>query len=147
MGAAWRDTIGRKTNFNQMLEYVTDTRATDVREAGISVCSGGIIGLGKAEEDRVGLLRTLATLHTHPENVPINALVAVKGTPLQDQKPVERDLIDDSDDHHSSYCNAKGNGEAIHRQGSVLNARAGALLFGWGQFHLHRREITDDSKR
>ncbi|KAI0528963.1 hypothetical protein KFK09_001507 [Dendrobium nobile] len=60
-----------------------------VREAGISVCSGGIIGLGEAEEDRVGLLHTLATLPNHPESVPINALVAVKGTPLQDQKPVE----------------------------------------------------------
>lgn len=47
---------------------------------------GGIIGLGEAEEDRVGLLHTLATLPTHPESVPINSLVAVKGTPLQDQK-------------------------------------------------------------
>ncbi|KAM3210326.1 hypothetical protein ACQJBY_064367 [Aegilops geniculata] len=144
MGAAWRETIGRKTNFNQILEYVKDirgmgmevcctlgmlekqqaeelkkagltaynhnldtsreyypniisTRSYDdrlqtlqhVREAGISVCSGGIIGLGEAEEDRVGLLHTLATLPTHPESVPINALIAVKGTPLQDQKPVE----------------------------------------------------------
>lgn len=47
---------------------------------------GGIIGLGEADEDRVGLLHTLATLPTHPESVPINALIAVKGTPLQDQK-------------------------------------------------------------
>ena len=53
-----------------------------------SICffTGGIIGLGEAEEDRVGLLHTLATLPTHPESVPINALVAVKGTPLEDQK-------------------------------------------------------------
>ena len=50
------------------------------------VLIGGIIGLGEAEEDRVGLLHTLATLPTHPESVPINALLAVKGTPLQDQK-------------------------------------------------------------
>lgn len=48
--------------------------------------TGGIIGLGEAEEDRVGLLHTLATLPAHPESVPINALVAVKGTPLQEQK-------------------------------------------------------------
>ncbi|ERN20119.1 biotin synthase [Amborella trichopoda] len=144
MGAAWRDTVGRKTNFNQILDYVKairkmgmevcctlgmlekqqaeelkkagltaynhnldtsreyypkiiSTRSYDdrlktleyVREAGISVCSGGIIGLGEAEEDRVGLLHTLATLPSHPESVPINALLAVKGTPLQDQKPVE----------------------------------------------------------
>eukprot|EP00850_Spirogloea_muscicola_P008389 SM000044S16036 [mRNA] locus=s44:657672:659512:- [translate_table: standard] len=63
-----------------------------VREAGISVCSGGIIGMGEAAEDRVGLLHTLATLPQHPESVPINALLAVKGTPLQDQKasPVAR---------------------------------------------------------
>ncbi|GJN15580.1 hypothetical protein PR202_gb02504 [Eleusine coracana subsp. coracana] len=144
MGAAWRETIGRKTNFNQILEYVKEIRSMGmevcctlgmiekqqaeelkkagltaynhnldtsreyypniittrsyedrlqtlqhVREAGISICSGGIIGLGEAEEDRVGLLHTLATLPTHPESVPINALVAVKGTPLEDQKPVE----------------------------------------------------------
>jgi len=48
--------------------------------------TGGIIGLGEAEEDRVGLLHTLSTLPTHPESVPINALVAVKGTPLENQK-------------------------------------------------------------
>ncbi|WZZ40506.1 hypothetical protein YC2023_036765 [Brassica napus] len=60
-----------------------------VREAGINVCSGGIIGLGEGEEDRVGLLHTLATLPSHPESVPVNALLAVKGTPLEDQKPVE----------------------------------------------------------
>lgn len=54
--------------------------------------SGGIIGLGEAEEDRVGLLHTLATLPTHPESVPINALLAVKGTPLQEQK-VRRYII------------------------------------------------------
>jgi len=53
-----------------------------VRDAGIGVCSGGIIGLGEKEDDRVGLLHTLATLPQHPESVPINALVAVEGTPL-----------------------------------------------------------------
>lgn len=144
MGAAWRDTVGRKTNFNQILEYVKEiremgmevcctlgmlekqqalelkkagltaynhnldtsreyypkvitTRSYDerletlqlVREAGINVCCGGIIGMGETAEDRVGLLHTLATLPTHPESVPINALLAVKGTPLEDQKPVE----------------------------------------------------------
>eukprot|EP00882_Tetradesmus_deserticola_P022139 GHRQ01024027.1.p1 GENE.GHRQ01024027.1~~GHRQ01024027.1.p1 ORF type:complete len:327 (+),score=120.61 GHRQ01024027.1:140-1120(+) len=54
-----------------------------VRDAGISVCAGGIIGLGEGEQDRVGLLLQLATLPEHPESVPINRLVAVKGTPLQ----------------------------------------------------------------
>eukprot|EP00882_Tetradesmus_deserticola_P008491 GHRQ01008954.1.p1 GENE.GHRQ01008954.1~~GHRQ01008954.1.p1 ORF type:complete len:430 (+),score=192.39 GHRQ01008954.1:107-1396(+) len=58
-----------------------------VRDAGISVCAGGIIGLGEGEQDRVGLLLQLATLPEHPESVPINRLVAVKGTPLQNQAP------------------------------------------------------------
>ncbi|CAM6129821.1 unnamed protein product [Calypogeia fissa] len=144
MGAAWRDTVGRNTNFNQVLGYVKQIRGMGmevcctlgmleetqaqqlkdagltaynhnldtsrefypkiissrsyderlktlelVREAGISVCSGGIIGMGEAAEDRVGLLHTLATLPEHPESVPVNALLAVKGTPLENQKPVE----------------------------------------------------------
>ncbi|KAG0498086.1 hypothetical protein HPP92_002777 [Vanilla planifolia] len=142
MGAAWRDTFGRKTNFNQILNYVKEirkmgmevcctlgmlekqqaielkkagltaynhnldtsreyypniitTRSYDerletlqyVHEAGISVCSGGIIGLGETEEDRVGLLHTLATLPVQPESIPINALVAVKGTPFNTRSP------------------------------------------------------------
>lgn len=53
-----------------------------VREAGLGVCSGGIIGMGEEESDRVGLIHTLATLPAHPESVPINALVPVEGTPL-----------------------------------------------------------------
>ena len=53
-----------------------------VREAGISVCAGGIIGLGEGPKDRVGLIHQLAPLPEHPESVPINALVAVAGKPL-----------------------------------------------------------------
>jgi len=56
----------------------------NVRDAGISVCCGGILGLGEKESDRVGLLHVLATMPEHPESVPINALVAVQGTPLGD---------------------------------------------------------------
>jgi biotin synthase len=55
-----------------------------VREAGMSVCSGGIVGMGEAPEDRAALLHTLATLPSHPESVPINQLVRVAGTPLAD---------------------------------------------------------------
>lgn len=57
----------------------------NVREAGISVCCGGILGIAETEEDRVGLLQTLSTLPEHPESFPINALVPVEGTPLGDQ--------------------------------------------------------------
>ncbi|MEZ0483923.1 biotin synthase BioB [Fibrella aquatica] len=59
-----------------------------VREAGISVCSGGIIGMGESHNDRIGMLLTLATLPQHPESVPVNALVPVEGTPLEDQERV-----------------------------------------------------------
>jgi biotin synthase len=58
---------------------------SNVRDAGISVCCGGILGLGEEESDRVGLLHVLATLPEHPESVPINALVSVEGTPMGDR--------------------------------------------------------------
>lgn len=58
------------------------------RKAGISVCSGGIIGMGESDMDRIGMLHTLATLPQHPESVPVNALVPVEGTPLEDQPRV-----------------------------------------------------------
>jgi biotin synthase len=65
-----------------------------VRNAGLTVCSGGIIGLGETLEDRVGLLQVLANLDPHPESVPINVLVPVPGTPLQEQPPVDSlDLV------------------------------------------------------
>lgn len=62
----------------------------NVRAAGISVCSGGILGLGEQEIDRVGLLHVLATLDEHPESVPINALVSVEGTPLGDTDDIDQ---------------------------------------------------------
>jgi biotin synthase len=61
----------------------------NVRKTKISVCSGGIIGMGESVEDRAGMLVALATLNPQPESVPINALVAVEGTPLEEEKPVE----------------------------------------------------------
>jgi biotin synthase len=60
-----------------------------VRRAGVQVCCGGIIGMGESVEDRAGLLQTLANLDPYPESVPINVLVAVPGTPLQDRPPVD----------------------------------------------------------
>lgn len=61
----------------------------NVRKAGITVCSGGIIGLGETVEDRVGMLRILANMETHPESVPVNALARVKGTPLENNAKVD----------------------------------------------------------
>lgn len=60
-----------------------------VREAGMAVCSGGILGLGESIEDRLKLLLELASMHPQPESVPINALVAVEGTPLANRPPVD----------------------------------------------------------
>lgn len=60
-----------------------------VAAAGISVCAGGIIGMGESIDDRVAMLVTLANLCPQPESVPINALVAVPGTPLGDREPVD----------------------------------------------------------
>ena len=58
----------------------------NVRDAGISVCCGGILGLGESEDDRVGLLHELATMEKHPESVPVNALVPIAGTPMMDSE-------------------------------------------------------------
>lgn len=60
----------------------------NIRDANISVCSGGIIGLGETVKDRIDMLYTLSTLPEHPESVPVNALVPVPGTPLEDQENV-----------------------------------------------------------
>jgi biotin synthase len=77
-------------------ENIISTRTYDdrlktidnVRKANITVCSGGIIGMGEKSEDRCGMLQTLVNMPTPPESVPINALVAVEGTPMENQKPV-----------------------------------------------------------
>ncbi len=60
-----------------------------VRDAGIHVCCGGIVGMGEGREDRVGMIATLASLPEHPESVPINMLVRVAGTPLAEQQALD----------------------------------------------------------
>jgi biotin synthase len=60
-----------------------------VREAGMSVCCGGIVGMGETVRDRARMLQVLANLEQHPESVPINQLVAVPGTPLANQAPID----------------------------------------------------------
>ncbi|WP_409568270.1 biotin synthase BioB [Methylobacterium sp. E-041] len=61
----------------------------NVREAGIGLCCGGIVGMGEGVTDRAAMLQVLANHAPHPESVPINALVAVEGTPLEDRPPVD----------------------------------------------------------
>lgn len=82
---------------NEYYSEIISTRTYDdrlstldnVRKAGVTVCCGGIIGLGETHEDRTKMLHTLSTLPQHPESVPINALVRVKGTPLENNPKVD----------------------------------------------------------
>lgn len=64
------------------------TTIDNVRKSNVTVCSGGIIGMGESLKDRAGMLVALSSLNPQPESVPINALVAVKGTPMEEMKPV-----------------------------------------------------------
>ncbi|THH32351.1 hypothetical protein EUX98_g1853 [Antrodiella citrinella] len=100
MGAAWRDLAGRKRGFEKILTMVREvitTRSYDerldtisaVRDAGISVCSGGILGLGESDEDRVSLIWEVSSMPEHPESFPVNALVPIEGTPLAGNEPVQ----------------------------------------------------------
>jgi len=81
---------------SEYYESIITTRTYDdrlrtldnVRKAGVSVCCGGIIGLGESHEDRIGMLHTLSNMATHPDSVPINALTRVKGTPLENMPKV-----------------------------------------------------------
>lgn len=78
----YKDVISTRA-FEDRLETIGNVRKTNV-----TVCSGGIIGMGETLEDRAGMLVALSTLDPQPESVPINALVAVPGTPMEDMEPV-----------------------------------------------------------
>lgn len=80
----YKDVISTR-EYEQRLDTIENAR-----KAGITVCSGGIIGMGEAVEDRIGLLMSYMEMDTPPESIPINALVAVEGTPMEDQKPIEQ---------------------------------------------------------
>jgi biotin synthase len=78
----YKDVISTRA-FQDRLETIDN-----VRKSNVTVCSGGIIGMGEKLEDRAGMLVALATLNPQPESVPINALVAVAGTPMEDMEPI-----------------------------------------------------------
>lgn len=78
------DEIISTRKFDNRIETIKN-----VRKAGITVCSGGIIGLGEKAEDRISMLRTLANMEKHPESVPINALARVAGTPLENLAKID----------------------------------------------------------
>lgn len=78
----YKDVISTRA-FEDRLETIDN-----VRKSNVTVCSGGIIGMGEALEDRAGMLVALSSLNPQPESVPINALVAVEGTPMADIEPI-----------------------------------------------------------
>ena len=78
----YKDIISTRA-FEDRLETIGN-----VRKSNVTVCSGGIIGMGEKLEDRAGMLVALSTLDPQPESVPINALVAVEGTPMEDMEPI-----------------------------------------------------------
>lgn len=79
----YKDVISTRA-FEDRLETINH-----VRQSNITVCSGGIIGMGEKLEDRAGMLVALSSLNPQPESTPINALVAVEGTPMEDIEPIE----------------------------------------------------------
>ena len=81
--AGFYDRIIRTRTYQDRLDTLAH-----VRNAGITVCCGGIVGMGETDQDRIELIHTLANLPEPPESVPINALVAVEGTPLESQPEV-----------------------------------------------------------
>ena len=79
----YRDIISTR-NFQDRLDTLEH-----VRQSGLSVCCGGIVGMGESETDRIGMIHALATLPAHPQSVPINALVPVAGTPAASAAPLD----------------------------------------------------------
>jgi biotin synthase len=102
-----------------------------VRDAGINVCCGGIVGMGEGPEDRAGLIATLASLPVAPESVPINALVAVEGTPLAKSEPIDaiefvRVIAAARITMPSSYVRLSAGREAMSDEAQALCFLAGA---------------------
>ena len=124
-----------------------------VRGAGIGLCCGGIIGLGESGRDRASLLAVLAGLNPHPESVPINALVAVEGTPLEKQAPVDplemvrmvavaRILMP------FSRVRLSAGREALGREGQLLCLLAGAdsIFYGDTLLTTANPAVTEDQE-
>jgi biotin synthase len=122
-----------------------------VRTAGITVCCGGIIGMGESIEDRARLLETLANLDPHPESVPINALVAVPGTPLEDRSPIDPlDLVRMVAAARvlmpASHVRLSAGRRALSREAQILCFLAGAnsIFYGDKLLTTANNDVADD---
>jgi biotin synthase len=118
-----------------------------VRDAGINVCCGGIVGMGEDAADRAGLIATLASLPTPPESVPINALVAVEGTPLAKAEPIDaiefvRIIAAARITMPSSYVRLSAGREAMSDEAQALCFLAGANSIFHGDRLLTTKNAT-----
>lgn len=109
----------------------------NVRDSGMNVCSGGIVGMGEHANDRSGLLMQLANLEHHPESVPINMLVKVQGTPLQDQEDLDpfefvRTIAVARIMMPKSYVRLSAGREAMNEQMQAMCFMAGANSIFYG---------------
>ncbi|CAH0384056.1 unnamed protein product [Bemisia tabaci] len=110
-----------------------------VRNAGIKVCCGGILGMGENTEDRIKMLLVLANLEEPPESVPINQLIPIPGTPLADADPCRGHRLRADYRSHPGH-DAQGLHPSLRRPGEHVRGDADALLFGGSQLYLLRRE-------
>jgi len=118
-----------------------------VRDAGINVCCGGIVGMGEDAADRAGLIATLASLPVPPESVPINALVAVEGTPLADAAPIDpiefvRVIAAARITMPKSYVRLSAGREAMSDEAQALCFLAGANSIFHGERLLTTKNAT-----
>ncbi len=123
-----------------------DTLA-NVRDAGINVCCGGIVGMGEDASDRAGLIATLASLPVPPESVPINALVAVEGTPLAKSEPIDaidfvRVIAAARVTMPTSYVRLSAGREAMTDEAQALCFLAGANSIFHGEKLLTTKNAT-----
>ncbi len=123
-----------------------------VRNAGITLCCGGIIGLGESLRDRARMLEILATMNPHPESVPINALVGVAGTPLAEQVPIDPfDLVRICATARILMPQAKvrlsAGRESLSREAQVLCFMAGANSIFYGEKLLTVENQDHDADR
>jgi biotin synthase len=135
-------------SFEERLETLSN-----VREAGISVCCGGIIGMGETWHDRARMLEVLANLNPQPESVPINSLVPVRGTPLENQNNIEpielvRMIATARIILPSSRIRLSAGRKNLSNETQILCLLAGAnsIFYGDSLLTTENNDMTDDKK-
>ena len=121
-----------------------------VRDSGMKVCAGGILGLGESREDRAGLLMQLANLEHHPESVPVNMLVKIKGTPLEAEEELEpfefiRTIAVARIMMPESFVRLSAGREAMNEQMQSLCFLAGANSIFYGERLLTTENVGEDN--